>query len=442
MKILFLVGCIFCGISLGFSQDGFYLPENQKKDKISFELVNNLTIIPVEVNGKMLSFLLDTGVKSTLIFSLTSKDSLEIKNAVPVKIRGLGEGGVVTALKSKNNRVLVGDAIDDNHTIYVVFDETLNFSARMGIPLNGIIGYDFFKSFVVKTDYISKRIHFFNPGAFSRNKCKNCEEYDLTFYRNKPYVNIELYSGNKVNEVTLLIDSGSSDAIWLFDEGNYISEIPKNYFNDYLGLGLSGSIFGKRSKLAKVALNKFELNNLNIAFPNIQLDSTLFYKERDGSLGGDILKRFTVIMDYSAQKMYLRKNKNYKQPFHYNMSGLIIEHDGLALVKNKEEVKDQSLNLDQTGQNNGAVSISVNPIYTFSLVPRFVVADVRENSAAARAGVQRGDELLKINGKPAHKYKLYELTNLFSLKEGKKINLEINRNEKITKVKFELKKLL
>jgi len=438
-----LVGFIFGAIAHGWSQKGFAFPKNQQKDKIPFELVNNLTLIPVEVNGKELTFLLDTGVKSTLIFSLTSEDSLEIKNAVPVKIRGLGEGGDISALKSIGNTLSVGDATDSNHTIFVVFDESLNFSTRMGVPINGILGYDFYKDFVVKTNYISKHIIFYRPDAYVHKACRRCQTFDLTFNKSKPYINLNVASENDFKEVTLLIDSGSSDAIWLFDERGYVTENPKNYYADYLGLGLSGNIFGKRSRINKIALKKYEIKNVNIAFPNLRsADSALFYKERDGSLGGDILKRFTVIMDYNAQKMYLKRNKNFKQPFYYNMSGLIIEHDGLVAVKSKQKVNNQSLNLDQSEQNNGAVSISVNPIYSFLLVPRFVVAEVRENSPAANAGVMKGDEIVRINGKLAHNYKLYELTSLFSSKEGKRIVLEINRALKNIVIKFELKKVL
>tara|TARA_R110002072_G_scaffold124085_1_gene259523 strand:+ start:40618 stop:42039 length:1422 start_codon:yes stop_codon:yes gene_type:complete len=439
----FLIGFAFCVATSGFSQQGFHLPKNQKKDKIPFELVNNLTIIPVTVNGKELNFLLDTGVKSTLIFSLTSKDSLEMKNAVPVRIRGLGEGGTLTALKSANNQVVIGEAVDENHTIFVVFDESLNFSTRMGIPINGIIGYDLFKNFIVKTDYSSRKITLYNTDEFSKKKLKRYEAFKLSFYKNKPYTTLSVFSKNGFRDVTLLIDSGSSDAMWLFNDEGLIVEEPKNYFEDYLGLGLSGNIFGKRSRLKSVKLKKFELANLNVAFPNLKTaDSSLFYKDRDGSLGGGILKRFTVIMDYNAETMYLKKNKNFKLPFHYNMSGLIVEHDGLVVVKSRGEVQNQSLNLDQTGQNNGAISISVNPLYSFTLAPRFVVAEVRKNSPAALAGLLKGDEILMINGKQAHKYKLYELTNLFSSKVGKKIYLKINREGVAHNIKFELEKVL
>ena len=144
---------LFFSMQLSYGQEGFTLPENVKRDKVSFELVNNLVIIPVELNGTKLSFLLDTGVSTTLLFSIAQNDSLQLKNAVPASIRGLGDGGSIDALKSQNNILRVGKAVDKSHSLYVIFDQSLNFSPRMGVPIHGILGYDFFKKFLVKTDF-------------------------------------------------------------------------------------------------------------------------------------------------------------------------------------------------------------------------------------------------------------------------------------------------
>ena len=94
--------CLFLGLLFffsvnGFSQQGLTLPANLKKDKIPFDLVNNLVIIPVEVNGAQLSFLLDSGVNTTILFGITEVDSLRVNNAKPIKVRGLGDGEGVEA---------------------------------------------------------------------------------------------------------------------------------------------------------------------------------------------------------------------------------------------------------------------------------------------------------------------------------------------------------
>ncbi len=80
-----------CGLFL-FSQGKFVL-QGGDKDKIGFKLINNLIVIPVEINGVELSFLLDTGVTKPIIFNfLNIAEDLQINQTDKIYIRGLGEG--------------------------------------------------------------------------------------------------------------------------------------------------------------------------------------------------------------------------------------------------------------------------------------------------------------------------------------------------------------
>lgn len=436
---LLLLGCQLPAMA----QEGFTLPKGVKSDKVKFELVNNLVIIPVELNGTKLSFLLDTGVNTTLVFSISENDSLSLNNAIPTKIRGLGDGKSMEALQSENNILQVGKAIDNAHSLYVVFDESLNFSSRMGVPIHGILGYDFFKNFMVKTDYTSKKLTVYNPKLFKRKPWRTYEEFDLELYANKPFVSVKVSEENGLQNVLLLIDSGSSDGLWLFKEKSYISEKSKNYFDDFLGLGLSGNIFGKRSKIDEVSIGNYNLKNVSISFPDEDaLKNIVFFRHRHGSLGAEILKRFTVFMDYQNSKMYLNKNANFSKPFYYNMAGVTLQHDGTVTVKDVKEFRTGSLNLSQSDRNNGSVTIPVSPAYSFFLAPRIVIAELRDGSPGAQAGLKKGDEVMSVNNKPAYKYKLYELSALFSSKADKTIHIVVERDGKQLKKKFKLRRML
>mgnify|MGYP002639288945 CR=1 FL=1 len=395
-------------------------------------------VIPVEVNDTKLTFLLDTGVSTTIMFSLSEVDSLKLNNAESVKLRGLGEGGSIDALKSKNNKLKIGEAVDSDHTLYVIFDKSLNLSTRMGIPIHGIIGYEFFKNIVVKTNYISERLTFYSPKTYQPKNCKKCEVFDLIFQSKKAYVNLDVTTSNLTKEVTLLIDSGSSDAIWIFDDKDFIDTTLKKSFDDFLGQGLSGGIFGKRSKLSKIEIGKFELENVKVAFPDKEsMENIKFFDERDGSLGGDILKRFTTIYDFPNKTISLKKNANFKASFHYNMSGLTLKHDGVVLVKDKSFA-----NNSEKTDTSGTINLSLSEVFNFYLAPRFIVSEIRKGSPAALAGIYKGDEIISVNGKETHRYKLNDLIGLFSSKAGKKITLRLKRNGIVFKKKFYLKEML
>ena len=434
--LFFLLLCLCASLS---GQNGFFLQYSKKKDRIPFRLVNNLPIVEVEINGTPLSFILDTGVKSTILFSLEEADSVQLRNTSPVQLQGLGSGGKVDALKSLNNNVRVGNAIDRSHSIYIIFDSSLNFSPRMGIPIHGILGNEFFQNFIVKINYSSKVVTVYDPKKYPLKSCRKCEDLPLNFVGTKPYISLKVASRGKQEEVKLLVDSGSSDVIWLFDDYDFIEESPKNYFKDFLGLGLSGNIFGKRTRIPELIVGEYVLKEVNASFP--EEDAILkarYYQDRDGSLGGGFLSRFTVTFDYGNKLVRFRKNSKFREPFNYNMSGITLEHDGMELVKEKRRapVFSNRTNQDDNFTRN---SVSITTEVHFSLVPKYIVADVRENSPAAIAGVEEGDEVLKINGKPSYEYELDQVIEMFSIDEGKRISLEIKRGTYINKVKFYLK---
>ena len=99
----------------------------------------------------------------------------------------------------------------------------------------------------------------------------------------------------------------------------------------------------------------------------------------------------------------LKKNNKFKDPFHYNMSGLTIKHDGLVLIKNKRDsFKNRSNEID------GATQITVSSTYDFSLEPKYVVSEIRKESPSYLAGIKEGDEILSVNGTQAYQYNLYQ----------------------------------
>src|SRR5690606_37850136 len=138
------------------AQDGLLLDQNTKRETISFQLINNLIFIPITVNGVELTFLLDSGVAETLLFSVGDSE-LVLQDTERVKFSGLGGALEIEGLKSVNNKVQIGKSFaDSKHTIFVILDEEFNFSSHVGIPVNGIIGYPFFRNHQIKIDYQTK----------------------------------------------------------------------------------------------------------------------------------------------------------------------------------------------------------------------------------------------------------------------------------------------
>ncbi len=418
------------------SQNKFDIPRKDS-DKIRFELVNNLIVLPVEVNGIELSFLLDSGVSKPILFNITNTDSLLINSVETIYLRGLGGGESVKALKSRNNFFKIGNAINVNQDLYVVFDQSINFTPRLGIPIHGIIGFDVFDHFVVEINYRRKFLRLHEPNGYEYRNCKNCETFDLSFYNDKPYIEAKVGLNDLIVPVKLLIDSGSSDALWLFeDDALGISPRKNMEFDDFLGRGLSGNLYGKRSKIESFSLGRFKLEDVNVAFPDsTSVSFARKYEERNGSLCAEILKRFNLIMDYSNKTVTFKKNGNFKSEFRYDRSGIVLEQRGLRVVREKA----QSISFDNYGRKNDEnLTVRTFDSYEFKLRPAYQIVEIRKNSPAAKSGLLVNDIVITINGKPTHTMRLQEAMEYFQKDIGKTIKLNVDREKKYLKFQFEL----
>lgn len=423
------------------SQGVFKLDHGRNKESIKFKFVSNLIILPVEVNGVELSFILDTGVNKPILFNLGTADSVQVKNVEEIYIKGLGDGDPVKALKSMGNEFRMKSVYNHNQELYVVLDTNINFSPRLGFPIHGIIGYDLFRDFIVEINYVSNRLKLYDPLTYVYEKCRKCETLPLKVIQNKPFIEAEVIAPEYDIMARLLIDSGSSDALWLFQNDIKGITVPKKNFEDFLGRGLSGSIYGNRSRVNSLKIGSFVMENAKVAFPDsISLQHLSNLKNRDGSLGAEVLKRFHLIFDYQQEKLTLRKNGNFKEPFKYNMSGIELQHNGLRVVK--QLASNVRGVVPNDASSNGEVKIVLADLFKYELHPAFEIVEVRKGSPAEDVGLKKGDVILTVNGKPTHRSTLQEVAEMLNDKDGKVIRLLIDRDGVELRFVFTLKEIL
>lgn len=433
-------------VAQGYSQNTFRITNNKGKATIDFKLMNNLVVIPVNLNGVNLSFLLDTGVNKPILFGLNPDDSLNIEQREYLELRGLGSGEPIKAIKAVARKFRVNEIESNDLEMFIILDEEINFSPRLGIPIHGIIGYDVFKDFVVEMNYGTEKLKFHDPKKYKSKKCRKCDVLPLSFRNNKPYIDVAVAIEEQQENipVKLLIDSGGSDALWLFEDAEKNINIPARNFEDFLGRGLNGSIYGKRTRVNTFHIGNFKFNRAKVSFPEAEaITFVKAFKERNGSIGGEILKRFNIILDYGNSKMTVRKSKYFSTPFHYNMSGIVLQHNGMRVVK---ELKQKVIT--STGFLGGrpSASSSDNIVFEhyskFSLVQAFEIAELRADSPAKLAGLKKGDVILKINGHEIHEQSLGHTIKMLEGKEGKRIRLKVDRAGQILKFEFRLKEVL
>lgn len=437
-QVLFFLFFSICG----FSQSEFQINNPKRKVVIPFQYINNLIFIPVAINGEKLTFLLDTGVEQSILFSLDEKDEVKLFDLEKLKLRGLGSKEAIDSYKSSRNKVEIGDFVDRNHEIYIILDQEFNFSSQVGIPVNGIIGYNFFKKHIVEINYERKRIIVYEHGHRKMNKRLQTKftKDSITVDERKPYYVSKIQEKEESIPSKLLIDTGNSDAVWIFTNKTEKIKLPETHIEDYLGRGFSGNVYGKRARIRSFEFGKKTFDFPLVTFPDSSsVKSVNFVPGRVGSIGSEIISRFTVVFDYANRAIYTKPNAKINMPFQFNMSGIEVEHAGLEWVKETvEEKRNQGIKIYTDANDNLQNNLKIR----FQLKPIFKIASVRVNSEAEKVGLKVGDRIVRINHHYSHGYTIETINDLLKSEEGKTIEIEVERDGKEYKFSFQLKKII
>lgn len=391
---LFIVWLVHLIIMQRAHAQPFLLPEGQLKQKLSFDLVHNLMIIPVTLNGEgPYNFILDSGVGPIIITDSAMVDSLYASDLALFKIRGRGIGDEIEAYVINHMFPSIGDAKTNGLSLVLLRNDPFQLSSYVGMPIHGIIGSDVFRSFSVKINYNRERITLYPPDAKVK---KRGRRIPLKIINSKPFLVVTLSNEGHEKNLLLLLDSGAGHAVSLEQKEENRDLVPDRTIEANLGIGLNGPIHGLIGRLSKVEIADYELEDVVTAYPSPEFELLKqLLGDRNGSIGGELLKRFHLFIDYANEEIYLKRNRKFNDPFEHNMTGM-----ELFVTINQGE-------------------------------RRFFVGRIEMNSPASRAGMQVGDELLSINLKNMDKYSLEDINQLMHRSTRDQIIVELLRDGEI-----------
>jgi len=407
-----------------FSQNIWDFTLNKNKIVIPFQLLNNSIIVQPKINNIQLNLILDTGSAYNILFAFPEKDSISFYNTSKIKIAGPGMNEPIDAFVSKNNKIEFKSLSSKKLDVVLMVEEKYSFTTSLGMPIHGILGADFFIDNIVEIQYDSKKIIVYRKETKRyKNKLSNSKQLPFILKEKKPYIPVSINIENKKTQnLELLIDTGLSDGLWIFERELNIKN--KKFINDYLGAGIGGNVYGKRVRFDNINFSDFQFEQPIISLPDtISFLKKNILKGRDGSVGGEILKRFNVIFNYSKQIISLNKNSNFNNKFYYNMAGFDIQYNGIDIVE--EKIQSDS----PTSSKNITEFIYDNPKVNFKYVlkPGIEISYVRKKSPADVVGLKEGDKIISINGKKAAIYKLTEIIDILQKNIDEKITIVVER---------------
>jgi predicted aspartyl protease len=371
---------------------GFFIKEDVRKVRIPFYSSNSLIILPISVNGnEPINFLVDTGVRSNILFSKSLGDALGLNYTRRLSIAGADGSTVIMAQVSPINSLDLGPIVGNLQSLLVLEEDFFELESVIGVPVYGIIGYEFFKFNPVKINYDEGYIDFYSTNSM-KWRPPFYRKFDLTIEESKAYIraNIDQKRGQKI-EAKLLIDTGANHGLLLNQETTEEIKIPPVFIESQLGQSLGGVLYGYIGRVNSLKLKDLTMREVLTSYPDKNTFSDIIVSTgRQGSLGSEVLGRMRIILDYPRNRALIRKGENFYAPFEFDMSGMIVKK-----IPNDDN--------------------------------RFYVSEVRLGSSAYKTGILPFDEILKVNKIPVFLWELADIFKLLRSEEGKEIELEMRR---------------
>jgi len=238
-------------------------------------------------------------------------------------------------------------------------------SSAYGMHIDGIIGYSFFRRFIVFIDYDNQVLKVYTPGTY---------KYPKGGYLLKPQFSTLPMQMAQVRDNTSILgkfylDTGAGLCLLMNDDFANDSAVFKKKRKMYLTMaeGLGGKTDMNLSVVKELKIGPYHFRNVPAYVFNDEYNVTN-YPAVGGLIGNDILRRFNVVINYPQQEIYIRPNKHFLDSFDYSYTGL-----GFYLI-------------------NGAITVT----------------DIIKNSPAEKAGFKYGDIIIGVEGNFSNNIQVYK----------------------------------
>jgi Aspartyl protease/PDZ domain len=347
---------------------------------VPVERTGSTLFVPVRVAGsEPLWFILDTGANVCVMDGArVARMGLPL-DTLETRGQGAGAGGVRVRWITDPARVRMevpGVAFTCERIAVIDLSGTPGVTGR---PVDGILGYHFFAPHVVEVDYDAEVLRLHDPASYVY--AGGGDTVALTFRRNLPYVTVRIAAGGAApRERELLLDTGSEDAV---DDSLVLHAADRREVTGGVGLGQEYRV--TLANLDSVGIGPFTFRQVPGVAPGVAL------------VGGEVLRRFRLVLDYGRARMYLEPNEHL--------------HDAFSALP-----------------FGGGVELRWDAAAAGARVH-----EVRPGSPGEAAGLRVGDLIVAVDGLPAAELGLRRLGRLLRL-PGRTFRLRMQRDGQVQEV--------
>jgi hypothetical protein len=366
-------------------------------DDLPVTIENNLVFVPVRVNGSApLTFILDTGAGG-MVLDARRVAELGLQSARGDDAQAFGgpvEAGQIAGVTFQIGTVMLPGVTTTTLDLRPI-------DAGTGTRIDGIIGYELFAKHVVEIDYAGSHVRLHDPAEYRQAGGVELPvdiEDQLAFGR----IQVIGDAGNRA-QARVEIDTGLTGALSLVrdfvDSHQLVPPEARRLRITTAGLG-SDQVPAEVVRFERVDIAGVPLQQVVATVPPSTAAAGV-EGNVDGILGGEIFRRFFLVIDYPHKRVLFQPNGRINDPYVFDMSGmsLVATPDGARI--------------------------------------RTVVA----GSPATDAGLMAGDAILSVDGRAVSGIPLSELRAMFQ-QEGRRYTLQVRRGDATREVVLTTRRLI
>jgi Aspartyl protease len=371
-------------------QDGSDVTMAAPSVKLSFTMEADHIILQAQVNGhEPIGFLVDTG------------DGHETINAPRASVLGLSTygstasygGGNLAQLSLASGATFTFPGIELHNQHVDLLDQS-GLEKALGLPLGGILGYDFLSRFVVEIDYEAKIMTLHEPSTWRYTG--HGIAVPITFDNGIPFFDAQISVPTKTAiPAHMCMDFGAADTMTFNSPFVHDHDLIKLAGTDTRVLkaaGLESQFFAQSNMRGHIDV--FRAGGLVAHSIPVSLSANTSgaYSDDsfDGTVGEGIYTRYHVFLDYPRHRAIFEPTAKASAPFPERKTY------GLTLIANGGDLH------------------------------TFLVTAIRAGSPAEKDGFLKGDIISGLDDKPATAFTLAQLRNAL-LQEGETHQFKVDR---------------